>query len=128
VAHAFPHDPHDDKPKGDQGKGARLRHGGHFRNGDRRIEVRERARATETGGVAPEGRGGGTRTAVQHGPVENPPPVIVIQPVELPLRPNSVIGPAEEVALMKVVVSTTSWKLGNSNITSTLKKEGDVTW
>jgi len=59
VAHAFPHDPHDDKPKGDQGKGARLRHGGHFRNGDRRIEVRERARATETGGVAPEGRGGG---------------------------------------------------------------------
>ena len=76
----------------------------------------------------PRAVGGGTRTAVQHGPVENPPPVIVIQPVELPLRPNSVIGPAEEVALMKVVVSTTSWKLGNSNITSTLKKEGDVTW
>jgi hypothetical protein len=64
--------------------------------------------------------------ADQHGPVSGP-PVDMEQPVELPLRPNSVIGPAEEVARVKVVVSTTSWKLGKSNITSTLSKE-DVIW
>jgi len=43
------------------------------------------------------------------------------QPVELPLRANSVIGPKEELAAVKVVVSTFSWKLGKSNITSTLR-------
>jgi hypothetical protein len=50
------------------------------------------------------------------------------QPVELPLSWNSIIGPKKEVAVVKVVVVTTSWKLGKANITSRLLREVDVTW
>jgi len=63
-------------------------------------------------------------SAAQHGPAGAG---VIGQPVELPLSSKSFIGPREEVARVKVVVSTNSWKVDKSNITSTLLKE-DVTW